>query len=1258
MDDLDNLMENKDKNYLAHQKLKEEKAAAISKLQEKIEIEEKIKAGAELMLQVSETSQKGDTIERNKVEQRIEEANKKISQLMKKIEFFKNLPDRKEEEQPKKPRRIDHKEIQAEVEECVAGLENELLDPHQHLDILNKLIGICRLVGDIRIFVNIKSFLDSLRYTVVSKTKEVRANTFRLLRYLVYDKNIIMNMLAFNYDMYINRSLVRDNKFEIERMQALKLVRKFIDTPKGVRLIPQSIVYVLISIIEQTDDKLRPLSMETLNELAIRNVKLVASCGGIKIIFSAMTEGPLYLTEMNILTVIYLLDTEKTRNYIKPEVDLEIVISAFSDSYSKSNTSEEQLKLSSKAILALFKSWTGMTYLCFQDKRAINIIIETLKISKSEAKKILLQMIFDLFQLKVPKWFNDIIRSKKKNIDINTLIAKKKEEKVIEEKKLCFINHYYAILLLVFKESGLFEALLEVAKDEQPSISYKAIILIDELIMLCNKLLPFRHTLQVYSLPSLFKNATNFEDEVLRHSATDTLSYFNNMKINKAKSITAQQMDEIEKKDKIILYKINENKGRTQRQIENVKIIMGYNIDEMHLRNLITDSQVLTDKDFTKWNWNIIQDLIKGPLMNHKRLEETIKTTKFIKRILSFYRPLSHQFSEIVKKKNVKNYVEIGCELITNLVAMSEGVRFLSENKFLQQISECLLQLDPFSARTDQNQQIFSKERMEKTLTSEYFTFIGILSKTVDGIKLLEKFKIFHALYCITELRNGREDLIRTIVTSLDYNINSHSRIILSKIMTSTYKHTRLFATDYLQYLFRSGVNDFWEWGIRYLSIQLYDPAIEVQKKAVIILDEACNNPKNLESLVRLRPSLEHLGENANVLLFRFLSSTPGFQYLSDFGFVEREMDEWFEVKNVNYVMKMELTLERAFNTFTSKNRSPEINDVMEEEALSSEVIPHFYGQLTKTPQGCSLLERKGHFKHFVDFIRTYCNKNIMSTSKILKLKSVLWAVGHIGSTKNGISFLIEEGIIKHIIRLAENSTILSIKGTCFFVLGLIANTSKGCIILKEYGWETPFLPYNQVISYCVPRESSRFLKIPKWEFYGSIINTEFIYDINIQKKMFDDTELKILKNIGSLSNHILSNASSKALSKIRMEKPDYFNSVKLLVGVYIIMSTYHYRIAARRFIYDLFETVDFSRETILSIEEYLKGALNVISQKQLMDNPDLTQSTTSLIDINKFKQEERNDKTISLISTYSGDNGVAKQILKPQHVQIGFNCD
>jgi len=144
------------------------------------------------------------------------------------------------------------------------------------------------------------------------------------------------------------------------------------------------------------------------------------------------------------------------------------------------------------------------------------------------------------------------------------------------------------------------------------------------------------------------------------------------------------------------------------------------------------------------------------------------------------------------------------------------------------------------------------------------------------------------------------------------------------------------------------------------------------------------------------------------------------------------------------------------------------------------------------------------------------------------------------------------------------------------------------------------------------------------------------------------------------LSNHILSNASSKALAKIKIEKPEYFNSVKLLVGVYIIMSTYHYRITARRYIYDLFDDIEFSKETILSIEEYLKNSLNVSPQKPVNDNQSITQSNGELIDIAKLKQEDRNEKSVSLISTYSVDNSniVTKQVLKPQHVQIGFNLN
>ena len=52
----------------------------------------------------------------------------------------------------------------------------------------------------------------------------------------------------------------------------------------------------------------------------------------------------------------------------------------------------------------------------------------------------------------------------------------------------------------------------------------------------------------------------------------------------------------------------------------------------------------------------------------------------------------------------------------------------------------------------------------------------------------------------------------------------------------------------------------------------------------------------------------------------------------------------------------------------------------------------HFYGELVKTPEGRMILEAKGHFREFVDFIRTHGMED-EDIEVIDKLKSILWAV-------------------------------------------------------------------------------------------------------------------------------------------------------------------------------------------------------------------------------------------------------------------------
>lgn len=89
-------------------------------------------------------------------------------------------------------------------------------------------------------------------------------------------------------------------------------------------------------------------------------------------------------------------------------------------------------------------------------------------------------------------------------------------------------------------------------------------------------------------------------------------------------------------------------------------------------------------------------EIIQGPLGNWKRLEEA-KSTKFLKRLLSFYRPFKHKFSDILNTKPNQRYVRVGCALFTTLLASPEGVKYLGGNKLLFQIAECLAQLDPVS---------------------------------------------------------------------------------------------------------------------------------------------------------------------------------------------------------------------------------------------------------------------------------------------------------------------------------------------------------------------------------------------------------------------------------------------------------------------------------------------------------------------------------------------------------------------------------
>lgn len=83
----------------------------------------------------------------------------------------------------------------------------------------------------------------------------------------------------------------------------------------------------MVSIVEQSDEKLRNICLETLAEIMIREPILITHCGGMRVILQALVDGPLEISEYLMTSLLYVVDTPNYRECIRPGVDLEVIIS-------------------------------------------------------------------------------------------------------------------------------------------------------------------------------------------------------------------------------------------------------------------------------------------------------------------------------------------------------------------------------------------------------------------------------------------------------------------------------------------------------------------------------------------------------------------------------------------------------------------------------------------------------------------------------------------------------------------------------------------------------------------------------------------------------------------------------------------------------------------------------------------------------------------------------------------------------------------
>ncbi|MGH0161344.1 UNVERIFIED_CONTAM: hypothetical protein FKN15_046520, partial [Acipenser sinensis] len=187
-----------------------------------------------------------------------------------------------------------------------------------------------------------------LRLALLNEAKEVRAAGLRALRYLIQDATILQKVLGLRVDYLIARCIDIQQSNEVERTQALRLVRKMITV--NASLFPSSITNSLIAVGNdglQERDRMVRACIAIICELALQNPEVVALRGGLSTILKNVIDCQLgRINEALMTTILHLLNHPKTRQYVRSDVELEQILAPYTDFHYRHNpdTAEGQLK--------------------------------------------------------------------------------------------------------------------------------------------------------------------------------------------------------------------------------------------------------------------------------------------------------------------------------------------------------------------------------------------------------------------------------------------------------------------------------------------------------------------------------------------------------------------------------------------------------------------------------------------------------------------------------------------------------------------------------------------------------------------------------------------------------------------------------------------------------------------------------------------------------------------------------------------------
>ncbi|GME93799.1 unnamed protein product [Ambrosiozyma monospora] len=395
----------------------------------------------------------------------------------------------------------------------------------------------------------LRSIIHKIQNLLLNTNSIVTGCGFRVLRYLLNDIDSLVLFNKLNLDLFIVHSLGKDDSNVIEREEALRLLRVYLQIEGGADIMPLGCVRSIVSVIENIDDSLRIAAVETLCEICLLKAELAYKANGIKTLIQYLIEGPTPLLSVCLVTLIKMLEVPSARYYVLDERLLQLLISPFMDIV---HVKIDKLQTVAYVITCLLKSWPGLIAFSQNDFNLLSQLINCLTFDVTPVRNILVQIFSDLFRVKLIPWVvakdgsSDSILLKDPTFvthQIKVSLASRSNPEEEDD----VVNHYTALLLHIALKCDIISKLEYVFEKtmNDPKQSKRVVILLSEILYLKSYLIP--QQLNIQMAPSFKLNDLIYRELRKHHTKTNeqTLEEFNQANGNvKTKFMTTSESKE------------------------------------------------------------------------------------------------------------------------------------------------------------------------------------------------------------------------------------------------------------------------------------------------------------------------------------------------------------------------------------------------------------------------------------------------------------------------------------------------------------------------------------------------------------------------------------------------------------------------------------------------------------------------------------------------------------------------------------------